>query len=528
MLTLVVNVELDLPLVERLDFGQAALDEAGSPITFLPSRVLESVLSEETGGFADQAEAQARSVIRMAKPETVWAPKPGQVGRYRPVTSLSPRDRILLRALTNDLATQVPWPDRGFDTYTRFQGLVLEDEVSHVVVADVASFYFYVDHDRLQSQIVETAARADTARALTALLFGVSDRPFGLPQNYRPSDLLSEIYIAPLQRNLIRHNILAYRHNDDFRLGAYGWGEALKALEALQEEVNSAGLDLNGEKSWILKRETYSENLGASQRLFREALAEADAADIDIDIDPYTGEPLAHPDGDDQQLLEPAPDQDYSFTLAMELAFENALSARAEQLHAPAGFVAKAQRDVIVTALVYFTQISHPYAVEHGPSVVALDPLLARPYSSYLRAIPENEAGSATAERFLAVLTAFRGYMPPWVFAWLLNSFLRPDANLTPPVTTVIRDFLGGNAPSALRARAALVLAIKGETGSSELSRAYESSNEAARIDIAAAVGLLHPATEPPPDIAAIVEATPLLSIIYNYTVEHQHDLTWL
>ena len=201
---------------------------------------------------------------------------------------------MLLRALTNDLTTRVQWPDRSYEASRRFQQQVLEEEFSHVVVADIASFYFYIDHDRLETQIVEASARADTARAIRTLLFGINGKPFGIPQNFRPSDLLSELYIAPFQRNLVRRGVFAYRHNDDFRLGAYGWGEALKALESLQAEVNRAGLDLNGEKSWILKRDTYESNLNASNRLFREALADVEAADIDIEVDPYTGEPLTY------------------------------------------------------------------------------------------------------------------------------------------------------------------------------------------------------------------------------------------
>src|SRR5262249_17111063 len=72
----------------------------------------------------------------------------------------------------------------------------------------------------------------------------LGNRPSGLPQNFAPSDALSELYIGWVERRLSRANIPTYRHNDDFRLGAETWGGGLRSLERLGEELSAVGLEL--------------------------------------------------------------------------------------------------------------------------------------------------------------------------------------------------------------------------------------------------------------------------------------------
>src|SRR5204863_9646117 len=117
-------------------------------------------------------------------------------------------------------------------------------------------------HQLLESRIVESSARADTAESIRAVLTGLSERQYGLPQNFVPSDALSDLYISWVERRLVRRGIATYRVNDDFRLGTDTWGEALQALELLGQELSLIGLDLNAEKSWILGREKYESHLG--------------------------------------------------------------------------------------------------------------------------------------------------------------------------------------------------------------------------------------------------------------------------
>src|SRR4051794_29747451 len=191
--------ELQPRLVDRLDIPVAVAAEAESPIRLLPSRVAEATLAAQADEVARIIGGRFHSTIDLVPVEVVWAPKPGNVGRYRPVSALSLRDRILLRALVNDVQTIVPAPDRGPEARRVFLTAVLQEGLSHVVVADVASFYFFVDHELLETRLVEATSLADTAAAVRLALSSVFGRPYGLPQNFEASAVLSELFIAPVE-----------------------------------------------------------------------------------------------------------------------------------------------------------------------------------------------------------------------------------------------------------------------------------------------------------------------------------------
>jgi hypothetical protein len=513
--------ELQPRLVERLDIAEAVQAEAANPIPYLPSRVGETTLRARPEEVARIMAGRFRTAIDLSPAETVWAPKPGRVGRYRPISSLSLRDRLLFRTLEQDVQTVVRAPNRGSDARQRFQTAVLKEDVSHVVVADVASFYFFVDHELLETRLVEATSLADTAAALRLALSGVFGRPYGLPQNFRPSDVLSELFISPVERRLLRQGILTARLNDDFRLGASTWGNALRYLEVLQQEVSRVGLDLNAEKSWILRAETYQSNLGLADQLFQQALEAVQA--VHRVFDPYTGEPLD--DGAEGE------DDPAEFSRAMEEAFAHAAGQLLQETDGednPSQSEARAAREIITAALFHFTRIGADTAVEIGPRLVALDPLLAQQYSQYLRVLPEREGHDATAKAVMAVVEAFRGHVPPWTQAWLFDALLRADASLTEELAELTRRFMFSDAPSVLRARAATVLAAHRRLGSEELTRLVDDVSEAARVDLAAAAGLLSLGGDHAQEIQAFVDADPLYRLIFDHAVERSPDLGWL
>lgn len=253
-------------LLGRLDFVAATREEIAQPVDLLPSRIVEHAVRGHEVEYGGLIKAKVSQGFDLEPGATVWVPKPGHLGRYRPITALGLRDRVLLRALTNELSSDIPPFDRSFQAQQVFQQRPLETDAPYIVVADVSSFYFFVDHELLASRVVDLTARADTAEATREVLDGLLGRPYGLPQNFGPSTPLSEIFIAPVERRLLRSGITTFRANDDFRLCAGSWGEALQALERLQEEVSQVGLDLNGEKSWLLKRDTYASNLTLAEK----------------------------------------------------------------------------------------------------------------------------------------------------------------------------------------------------------------------------------------------------------------------
>ena len=51
------------------------------------------------------------------------------------------------------------------------------------------------------------------------LLQGGTGRQFGLPQMTQPSDVLGDLYVDPIRRNLVRLGYATGRYADDFRVG---------------------------------------------------------------------------------------------------------------------------------------------------------------------------------------------------------------------------------------------------------------------------------------------------------------------
>ena len=507
-------IELPTELVERLRLEEAVASEAERPRTMLPSRVAEQVLEQRTREYAQSVRARLAAGIEVAVQESVWAAKPGNVGRYRVLMVLPMQERVLLRALVGDLGADAPTPDRSDKAFTAFQTAPVEARHDHIAVADVAAFYFFIDHQLLESRIVEASARADTAEAIRAVLTGLSERQYGLPQNFAPSDALSDLYISWVERRLIRRGIATYRHNDDFRLGTDTWGEALQALELLGHELALIGLDLNAEKSWILGREKYESHLGLANEMFQEALP----ADFP-DVDSYTGEPI-----------EPDPDFEMPSDEEMALVGTTLFEAAAERRLADErqnGFELRATRELLNTGLLLLRVTESPAALDLGARVVAVDPAMAHIYATYLSALAAGDKAAETSDRILDVLKNFQGYAPAWVQAWLINPLLAAGAGLSAPAVDWLRVFLGGPAPAVLRVRAALALAAHRQIDLDELAMLFDALPPAARPDLVAAIAFLEPGVSDR-RVRAVVESEHLYRWVFEFGTARTNDYSWV
>lgn len=508
----------------RLDFDRATRDEIADPIDSLPSRIVEHAVRGNEAQYAELIEAQSSLGFDIAPSATVWVPKPGHLGRYRPITALGLRDRVVLRALTNELSTDIPPQDRSFQAQQTFQQRPLETDAPYVVIADVASFYFFVDHELLASRLVDLTARADTAEATREMLDGLVGRPYGLPQNFGPSVPLSEAFIAPVERRLVRSGTVTFRANDDFRLCTRSWGEALQALERLQEEVSQVGLDLNGDKSWILKRETYASNLTLAGTYLAQALESVE--DDFPDIDTYAGELVEDDDErdeDEEQAEEgvtgEGAEAEAGAAAAFSGVFERVAGRRlsGERLD---GFERTANRQALTVSLAALTRLGSDAVVDVGAQMVAVDPLLTRQYVRYLRALPAE--GTVSAERIQATLDRFRGHAPFWTQAWMADVLLDPRAELTGAVLVWLRALLESRAPAVLRMRAAIAMAFHGELDVQAIAEMIDGLPPAARADAVAAMALARSANG---GIAAAAFADDrLLRWVFDFASLHRED----
>lgn len=106
--------------------------------------------------------------------------------------------------------------------------------------ADIASYYQYIDHERLVDEVVAQTGDDLAVGLAVELLSETSGRRFGLPQLSQVSDILADVYIGPMSRHLARAGFRAWSFADDFRVACRTYDEALRALEAVDEGARSS------------------------------------------------------------------------------------------------------------------------------------------------------------------------------------------------------------------------------------------------------------------------------------------------
>jgi retron-type reverse transcriptase len=211
----------------------------------------------------------------------IYIPKASRTLRTIPVLSVS--DRIVYQAIGNILIREamadisvvanrhvfahIPQSNDSLFTLkhwrNQFRGFTKNYEniwkQGHrwVVEADIASFYASVDHQLLIELIRERWIDDDDFLTLlsTCLRMWTSHEngpqlTSGLPQGYETSDLLSTIFLLPVDEELLqRFNYL--RYVDDFRILTTSRDLASKALVILDLALKSRSLILQSKKTGI-------------------------------------------------------------------------------------------------------------------------------------------------------------------------------------------------------------------------------------------------------------------------------------
>lgn len=269
--------QLSTNALRALDLVGAVAGERTKPAWGFPSRSMERATRGREEEVADHLHGVLKRGIEFAGVEVLVVPKPKGL---RPLSALSFVERTTYRVLTQPLKQELDLPDRSYERYETFSLAPLEEGgVTHIVRADVSSFYQYIDHDHLHEEIVNQTGHAGTADSIIAVLHGVNQRRVGLPQLYDPSDWLSEIVIDRVERNMLREGFATFRFNDDFRVACSSWGEANQAILKLDSELRSLGLVLNDDKTMIQTTSTYQEWNDAPEQAW-SAIAEELGLDI--------------------------------------------------------------------------------------------------------------------------------------------------------------------------------------------------------------------------------------------------------
>jgi RNA-directed DNA polymerase len=197
-----------------------------------------------------------------------WIPKPGSKEK-RPLGIPTVRDRVVQAALRNvlepiferDFAAQNYGfrPHRGCKDALRRVMELLTRGYAWVVDADLKSYFDTIPHDLLIERVTEKVSDG----AVIAMLKGYLKQDVmeamkrwapeeGTPQGAIISPLLSNVYLDPLDHEMVRRGMEMVRYADDFVILCRTQAEAEAALAWVQQWTDRAGLQLHATKTRIV------------------------------------------------------------------------------------------------------------------------------------------------------------------------------------------------------------------------------------------------------------------------------------
>ena len=149
-------------------------------------------------------------------------------------------------------------PERGCRDALREVDRLLKEGYTHVVDADLRSYFDTIPHERLMARVEERISDGrvlDLIRGwLQADILRGLERwtpTAGSPQGAVISPLLANIYLDPLDRLMAAHGYAMVRYADDFVILTGSQVEAEAALALVRAWVTANGLTLHPEKTRI-------------------------------------------------------------------------------------------------------------------------------------------------------------------------------------------------------------------------------------------------------------------------------------
>jgi hypothetical protein len=264
----------------EMDLDEIASAELNSWNKLLPPRWGDLSLVGHEDAVAAWMKSTMRREIQVESEEVLLARKLGRGGR--PISLLGLKERLLYRGAISLIEADTGAPDRSARAFDEFQRAPLRlAGCKYVLKADIASYYQYIDHERLVDEVVAQTGNDLAVTAAVELLRAANSRSFGIPQLSSVSDVLAEIYIDPMRRDLVRSGHRVWRFADDFRVASSSYFEVLRALEDADHAARGLGLVLNEMKTYTWGRDRYEASLTAARDRERELFESLDLEELD-------------------------------------------------------------------------------------------------------------------------------------------------------------------------------------------------------------------------------------------------------
>ena len=252
-------------------YFRVAVNEGAAGVDHVTVTMFEERLDEN---LAELSAALRTGTYRPQAIRRHYIPKPGSQER-RPLGIPTVRDRVVQTALRQvlepiyerDFATHSYGfrPGKGCKDALRRVDELLKAGYTHVVDADLKSYFDTIPHDRLLAQVARKVSDGKVLSLIDAFLHqGVLDDleewtpEQGTPQGAVISPLLSNIYLDPLDHLMAEAGFEMVRYADDFVILCRSAEDAARALAAVQDWTASAGLTLHPTKTRVIDAGTES------------------------------------------------------------------------------------------------------------------------------------------------------------------------------------------------------------------------------------------------------------------------------
>ena len=257
-------------------FSQVAANQGAAGVDHVTIAMFETRLDEELRRLSEQLR---NGTYRPQAIRRHYIPKPGTQEK-RPLGIPTVRDRVVQTAVRmviepifehefaeHDYGFR---PHRGCKDALRRVDELLKAGYTHIVDADLKSYFDTIPHDGLMSLVGQKVSDSRVLKLIEAFLKqGVLDGlrewtpEMGSPQGAVISPLLSNIYLNPLDHLMAQQGFEMIRYADDFVIMCRSPEEAARALAVVQAWTASAGLTLHPNKTRIIDaREDAFEFLG--------------------------------------------------------------------------------------------------------------------------------------------------------------------------------------------------------------------------------------------------------------------------